>query len=198
MPDDVRKEVERVLARFDREPSNGAEYNSLYDYLDFVTTLKWQPDKTPKIDLAKARKIMDRDHYGLKKVKERILQHLAVMALHEANGGVRQKGTILLLVGAPGTGKTSMGRSVAEALGRKYGKTPAQVILRWHTQMGFAVIHGSRNVEHIRDNLDILDFTLTDGEMEEIAGLDRGVRYYHRTEGQLVQFAGWRPAFEET
>lgn len=120
MPDDVRKEVERVLARFDREPSNGAEYNSLYDYLDFVTTLKWQPDKTPKIDLAKARKIMDRDHYGLKKVKERILQHLAVMALHEANGGVRQKGTILLLVGAPGTGKTSMGRSVAEALGRKY------------------------------------------------------------------------------
>ena len=63
---------------------------------------------------------MDRDHYGLKKVKERILQHLAVMALCEKNGSARQKGTILLLVGAPGTGKTSMGRSVAEALGRKY------------------------------------------------------------------------------
>ena len=81
-------------------------------------------------------------------------------------------------------------------LGKKYGKTPAQVILRWHTQMGFAVIPGSRNVEHIRDNLDILDFTLTDAEMAEIARFDKGVRYYHRTEEQLVQFAGWKPAFE--
>ena len=82
-------------------------------------------------------------------------------------------------------------------LAEKYGKTPAQVILRWHTQMGFAVIPGSRSVDHIRDNLDILDFTLTDEEMAEIAKLDKSVRYYHRTEEQLVQFAGWRPAFEE-
>ena len=81
-------------------------------------------------------------------------------------------------------------------LGKKYGKTPAQVILRWHTQMGFAVIPGSRNVEHIRDNLDILDFTLSGEEMTEIAKLDKAVRYYHRTEEQLVQFAGWKPAFE--
>ena len=82
-------------------------------------------------------------------------------------------------------------------LGKKYGKTPAQVILRWHTQMGFAVIPGSKNVDHIRDNLDILDFTLTIEEMEEIAKLDKGVRYYHRTEEQLIQFAGWRPSFEK-
>jgi len=82
-------------------------------------------------------------------------------------------------------------------LGKKYGKTPAQVILRWHTRMGFAVIPGSKNVDHIRDNLDILDFMLTDDEMAEIATLDKGVRYYHRTDEQLVQFAGWRPAFEE-
>ena len=81
-------------------------------------------------------------------------------------------------------------------LGQKYGKTPAQVILRWHTQMGFAVIPGSRNVEHIRDNLDILDFTLTHGEMAEIAKLDKGVRYYHRTDAQLVQFAAWQPSYE--
>ena len=81
-------------------------------------------------------------------------------------------------------------------IGRKYGKTPAQVILRWHTLMGFAVIPGSRNVDHIRDNLDILDFTLTDDEMAAIAKLDKGVRYYHRTDAQLIQFAGWRPAFE--
>ena len=82
-------------------------------------------------------------------------------------------------------------------LGQKYGKTPAQVILRWHTQMGFAVIPGSKNVDHIKDNLNILDFALTDEEMDEIAKLDKGVRYYHRTDEQLEQFAGWRPAFEE-
>lgn len=120
MPEDVRKEIERVLRRFNQEPANGAEYNSLYDYLDFVTSLKWQVGESQPIDLKKARRIMDRDHYGLDKVKERILQHLAVMALHEKNGETAQKGSILLLVGAPGTGKTSMGRSVAEALGRKY------------------------------------------------------------------------------
>ena len=55
---------------------------------------------------------------------------------------------------------------------------------------------GSRNVDHIRDNLNILDFTLTEDEMNQIAVLDKGVRYYHRTEEQLVQFAGWKPAFE--
>ena len=120
MPEDVRKEVERVLRRFNQEPSNGAEYNSLYDYLDFVTTLKWQVGEQKPVDIAKARKIMDRDHYGLKKVKERILQHLAVMSLVEQRDGTKQKGSILLLVGAPGTGKTSMGKSIAEALGREY------------------------------------------------------------------------------
>jgi len=63
--------------------------------------------------------------------------------------------------------------------------------------MGFAVIPGSKNVDHIKDNFDILDFTLTDEEMAEIAKLDKGVRCYHRTDEQLVQFAAWRPAFEE-
>ena len=81
-------------------------------------------------------------------------------------------------------------------LGQKYGKTPAQVILRWHTQMGFVVIPGSKNVAHIRDNLDILDFTLTDDEMAKIAKLDRGERYYHRSDAQLAQFAAWQPTYE--
>ena len=92
--------------------------------------------------------------------------------------------------------KSLLQEPVFAQLGQKYGKTPAQVILRWHTQMGFAVIPGSRNVDHIRDNLDILDFTLTDGEMAEIAKLDKGVRYYHRTDAQLVQFASWQPSYE--
>lgn len=92
--------------------------------------------------------------------------------------------------------KSLLREPVFAKLGQKYGKTPAQVLLRWHTQMGFAVIPGSRNVDHIRDNLDILDFALTDGEMREIAGLDKGVRYYHRTDAQLVQFAAWQPTYE--
>ena len=69
--------------------------------------------------------------------------------------------------------------------------------MRWHTQMGFAVIPGSKNVAHIRENLNILDFTLTDEEMAEIARLDKGERYYHRTDNQLKQFALWKPDFEK-
>ncbi len=93
--------------------------------------------------------------------------------------------------------KSLLQEPVFADLGKKYGKTPAQVILRWHTQMGFAVIPGSKNVDHIRDNLDILDFTLTPEEMAEIAKLDKNMRYYHRTDEQLVQFAAWRPGFEK-
>jgi diketogulonate reductase-like aldo/keto reductase len=93
--------------------------------------------------------------------------------------------------------KSLINEPVFSEIGAKYGKSPAQVILRWHTQMGFAVIPGSRNVDHIRDNLNILDFTLTEEEMSAIAQLDKGVRYYHRTDEQLKQFAAWRPGFEK-
>ena len=86
---------------------------------------------------------------------------------------------------------------VFRKLGEKYGKSSAQVILRWHTQMGFVVIPGSRNVDHIRDNLDIMDFTLTDNEMAEIAKLNKGVRYYTRTDEALVGFAAWQPQYEK-
>ncbi|MBQ9047951.1 MAG: aldo/keto reductase [Solobacterium sp.] len=81
-------------------------------------------------------------------------------------------------------------------LAEKYGKSSAQIILRWHTQMGFAVIPGSKNIDHIRDNLDIMDFRLTDEEMAEIAKLNKGVRYYTRTDEALAGFASWRPQFE--
>ena len=92
--------------------------------------------------------------------------------------------------------RSLVNEDVFTKLAQKYGKSNAQVILRWHTQMGFAVIPGSKNVDHIKDNLDILDFTLTDDEMAEIAKLDRGERYYHRTDAQLAGFAAWRPSFE--
>ncbi|MEE3493107.1 aldo/keto reductase [Ruminococcus sp.] len=93
--------------------------------------------------------------------------------------------------------KSLMEEPVFVKLGKKYGKTTAQIILRWHTQMGFVVIPGSKNVDHIKDNLDILDFALTEDEMARIALLDKGERYYHRTDEQLVQFAAWRPEFEK-
>ena len=86
---------------------------------------------------------------------------------------------------------------VFRQLGEKYGKSSAQVILRWHTLMGFVVIPGSRNVEHIKDNLDIMDFTLTDDEMAEIAKLNKGVRYYTRTDEALAGFAAWQPQYEK-
>ena len=85
---------------------------------------------------------------------------------------------------------------VFKTLGEKYGKSSAQIILRWHAQMGFTVIPGSRNVDHIRDNLDILDFALTEEEMAEIAKLENNVRYYTRTDEALAGFASWRPEFE--
>ena len=92
--------------------------------------------------------------------------------------------------------KSLIEEPVFAELGKKYGKTSAQIILRWHTQMGFVVIPGSRNVAHIKDNLDILDFQLTADEMATIATLDKDKRYYYRTEEQLVQFANWKPKYE--
>ena len=115
MNEDARKEADKVLNRMKQEGKDGHEYGLLYDYLDFVTSLSWKhPEFTP-IDLNRAEKILDEDHYGLKKVKERIIQQIAVMALNR-----KQYGSILLFVGAPGTGKTSIGQSIARALNREY------------------------------------------------------------------------------
>ena len=93
--------------------------------------------------------------------------------------------------------KSLIEERVFRKLGEKYGKSSAQVILRWHTQMGFVVIPGSKNVAHIRDNLDILDFRLTEEEMAEIAKLNSGKRYYTRTDEALDSYAAWQPVYEE-
>ena len=82
-------------------------------------------------------------------------------------------------------------------LAEKYGKSPAQIILKWHNQMGFIVIPGSRNPEHIKENADIFDFELTDEEMAEIAKLDKGVRYYNGTDEDLARYAAWSPEYEK-
>ena len=115
MNQEARREAEKVLNRMKQEGKDSHEYGMLYDYLDFVTSLSWKTEEPVQIDLNEAEKILDEDHYGLKKVKERIIQQLAVMALNK-----KQSGSILLFVGAPGTGKTSIGQSIARALHRKY------------------------------------------------------------------------------
>ena len=93
--------------------------------------------------------------------------------------------------------KALVNEPVFTALAGKYGKSNAQVILRWHTQMGFVVIPGSKNTAHIRDNADIFDFTLTDEEMAQIATLNKGIRYYNGTEEQLTSYAAWQPTYEK-
>ena len=115
MNDEARKEAEKVLNRMKQEGKDSHEYGLLYDYLDFMTSLDWKAPQFTPIDLDRAEQILDEDHYGLKKVKERIIQQLAVMALNR-----KQYGSIRLFVGAPGTGKTSIGQSIARALGREY------------------------------------------------------------------------------
>lgn len=93
--------------------------------------------------------------------------------------------------------KSLINEQIFTDLAAKYGKSNAQVILRWHTQMDFTVIPGSKNVAHIKDNADIFDFTLTDDEMAQIAKLNKGVRYYNGTEEDLARYAMWQPAYEE-
>lgn len=92
--------------------------------------------------------------------------------------------------------KTLIEENIFKELGEKYNKTPVQIILRWHIQMGFIVIPGSKNVEHIKDNLDILDFELTKEEMNEISKINKNIRYYNRTDEQLEHFANWKPEYE--
>lgn len=115
MNDEARKEATKMLNRLKQEGQSGQESGMLYDWLDFVTSLSWKKEDQQFIDLKEAQEVLDADHYGLKKVKRRIIQQIAVMNLRK-----RQQGSILLFVGAPGTGKTSIGKSIAKALGRKY------------------------------------------------------------------------------
>ena len=115
MNETARAEATKVLNRLKQEGNKSPEYGMLYDYLDFVTSLNWKKSEPEVIDLDEAREILEADHYGLKKVKRRVIEQIAVMNLKR-----EQSGSILLFVGAPGTGKTSIGRSIAHALKREY------------------------------------------------------------------------------
>jgi ATP-dependent Lon protease len=115
LPDEVRKAVERELARLERLPPAAAEHGVIRTYVDWILSLPWAEATVDNLDLRRARRVLDEDHYDLDKVKDRIVEYLAVSKLKEDLSG-----PILCFVGPPGVGKTSLGQSIARALGRKF------------------------------------------------------------------------------
>src|SRR3954451_6270378 len=115
MPEEVKKEAIKELTRLSRMSPMAADYSLTRNYIEWLAVLPWAKSSGSKIDIGKAREILDQDHYELKKVKDRILDYLSVLELKPD-----MKGPILCFVGPPGVGKTSLGRSIARALGRKF------------------------------------------------------------------------------
>ncbi len=115
LPEEAKKEALRELERLSRMHPSSAEYTVSSTYLDWITALPWHESTMDNLDIIKARKVLDEDHYGLSKPKKRIIEYLAVRKLKPDS-----KGPILCFVGPPGTGKTSLGHSIARALGRKF------------------------------------------------------------------------------
>ena len=132
MPEEAKKEAERELDRLSKLPTAAAEYGVIRTYLDWLTSLPWSKRTQDNLDIAHARQVLDEDHYGLKDIKERILEYLAVRKLRQERAAeiesaettdfVRRErvGAILCFVGPPGVGKTSLGASIARAMDRKF------------------------------------------------------------------------------
>jgi ATP-dependent Lon protease len=115
MPEEVKKSADRELDRLSKVPQASPEYSVIRTYLDWLVTLPWNNETTDHIDIAQARRILDEDHYDLDKIKDRIIEYLAVGKLKK-----KLTGPILCFVGPPGVGKTSLGQSIARAMGRKF------------------------------------------------------------------------------
>jgi ATP-dependent Lon protease len=115
LPDEIRKEADRALARLDRIPSAAPEHQVTRTYLELILELPWRKSTTDILELPRARAILDEDHYGLEDVKNRIIEHLAILKLNPD-----AKAPILCFVGPPGVGKTSLGQSIARSLGRQF------------------------------------------------------------------------------
>src|SRR5438094_8976731 len=143
LPEDVRKAVDRELSRLEKLPSAAAEYGVIRTYLDWIATLPWNKTTQDNLDLVRAREILDEDHYDLEKVKERIVEHLAVSKLKQDPAG-----QILCFVGPPGVGKTSLGQSIARTLGRKFarlsvGSVRDEAEIRGHRRTYIGAMPGS-------------------------------------------------------
>jgi ATP-dependent Lon protease len=149
LPDDVRKEAERELKRMEKLPQAAPDYHVIRTYLEYILELPWRKSSEDKLDLVEARRILDEDHYGLEDIKERILEFLAVIKLRPD-----AKSPILCFVGPPGVGKTSLGRSIARALGRQFerlslGGVRDEAELRGHRRTYIGAMPG-RIIQSIR------------------------------------------------
>ncbi len=121
LPAEARQEAERELSRLERMPPGAAEYTVARTYLDWILDLPWHASTEDNLDITQARHVLDEDHYDLERIKERIIEYLAVRKLRqEAGAGGETRGPILCFVGPPGVGKTSLGASIARALERKF------------------------------------------------------------------------------
>ncbi|MDX6406744.1 MAG: ATP-dependent Lon protease [Blastocatellia bacterium] len=149
LPDDVRKEAERELSRMEKLPAMAPDYHVIRTYLDFILELPWKTSSEDRLDLNEAQKVLDEDHYDIQDVKERILEFLAVIKLRPD-----AKSPILCFIGPPGVGKTSLGRSIARAMGRHFerlslGGVRDEAELRGHRRTYVGAMPG-RIIQSIR------------------------------------------------
>jgi len=149
LPEEAQKEAERELQRLTRMHASSSEYVVASSYLDWLTSLPWNESSRDKLDIKEARKILNKDHYGLEKPKKRILEYLAVRKLKNDS-----KGPILCFAGPPGTGKTSLGMSIAKALGREFvtialGGVRDEAEIRGHRRTYVGALPG-RIIQHLR------------------------------------------------
>jgi ATP-dependent Lon protease len=150
LPEDVRKVVDRELGRLERLPTAAAEYGVIRTYLDWIVSLPWHKTTEDNLDLDNAKQVLDEDHFDLEKVKERILEHLAVSKLKNDTSG-----PILCFVGPPGVGKTSLGQSISRALGRKFARLSVGGVrdeseIRGHRRTYIGAMPGTI-IRHLRD-----------------------------------------------
>jgi ATP-dependent Lon protease len=150
LAEDVRKVVDRELGRLERLPTAAAEYGVIRTYLDWIASLPWDKTTTDNLDLDNAKQVLDEDHFDLEKVKERILEHLAVSKLKNDTSG-----PILCFVGPPGVGKTSLGQSIARALERKFARLSVGGVrdeseIRGHRRTYIGAMPGTI-IRHLRD-----------------------------------------------
>ncbi len=185
MPEEAAKQAQRELSRLSRLPTAAAEYGVIRTYLDWLTSVPWSKTTPDNLDITNARTVLDEDHYGLKDVKDRILEYLAVRKLRlerkneegaePATDRIRREreGVILCFVGPPGVGKTSLGQSIARALGRKFirvslGGIRDEAEIRGHRRTYIGAMPGriiqalrrieSKNPVFMLDEIDKLSF----------------------------------------